>query len=198
MARPRGFDEAEVLEAAQDCFWRAGYAATSIRDLAAATGLNPPSLYNAFGDKEALFLRCLDRYLDVSMRARIAEFEGAHPPRAAIEGFIAGIVARSRTDARGCLLVNTAVEVAPLAPGVAAAVGERLGELEAFFLRAVSAGQRAGTIHQRPPQDLARLLLATVIGLRVLARAGAPSAALEGAARAVLATLDPPTRESQP
>jgi TetR/AcrR family transcriptional repressor of nem operon len=54
------------------CFWAAGYAATSVRDLGEAMGLGQASVYNAFGDKRTLFTRCLDRYLDASMRARIA------------------------------------------------------------------------------------------------------------------------------
>ena len=57
MARPREFDEATALNAAIDCFWHRGYEATSVRDLGAAMGLSGPSLYNAFGDKRALFVR---------------------------------------------------------------------------------------------------------------------------------------------
>nr|MCU0946002.1 TetR/AcrR family transcriptional regulator [Rubritepida sp.] len=160
-------------------------------------GLNAPSLYNAFGDKEALFLRCLDRYLDGHMRARIARLEATRPPREAIEAFLAEIVARSIEDPRGCLLVNTAVEAAPLAPAVAQAVAARLAELEGFLLRCVRAGQREDRIARRPPRDLARLLLTTVMGLRVLARAGADAATLRGAARQALALLDPPAPETR-
>jgi AcrR family transcriptional regulator len=58
------------LNAAIDCFWHRGYEATSVRDLAASMGLSGPSLYNAFGDKRALFVRALERYLDCSPRAR--------------------------------------------------------------------------------------------------------------------------------
>jgi TetR/AcrR family transcriptional repressor of nem operon len=197
MARPRGFAEEKVLDAAAGCFWQAGFSATSLRDLTAATGLNAPSLYNAFGDKEALFLRCLDRYLDGHMRARIARLEATRPPREAIEAFLAEIVARSIEDPRGCLLVNTAVEAAPLAPAVAQAVAARLAELEGFLLRCVRAGQREDRIARRPPRDLARLLLTTVMGLRVLARAGADAATLRGAARQALALLDPPAPETR-
>ena len=62
MARPREFDEEEVLDRALDVFWRRGYGATSVEDLTAATGLGRGSLYAAFGDKETLFLTCLRRY----------------------------------------------------------------------------------------------------------------------------------------
>lgn len=176
-------------------FWEHGYAATSVRDLGQAMGLGAASLYNAFGDKHALFARCLDRYLDGGMRARIARLEAGMAPRAAIEAFLEEVVARSLADRRGCLLVNTALERAPHDGEVGAVVAERLAELEGFFRRCVVAGQRAGTIARaRTARDLARLLLTTVMGLRVLARARPEPALLRGAARQALALLDPPEK----
>ena len=68
MPRPREFDEAAALEAAMECFWRRGYEATSLRDLTASMGLTAPSLYNAFGGKQELFSRALERYLDRTTR----------------------------------------------------------------------------------------------------------------------------------
>ncbi|HUN97092.1 MAG TPA: helix-turn-helix domain-containing protein, partial [Bradyrhizobium sp.] len=69
MARPREFDEAVALEAAVECFWRRGYVATSVRDLAEKMGISAPSLYNTYGDKHELFVQALERYLDHSTRA---------------------------------------------------------------------------------------------------------------------------------
>lgn len=71
MARPRTFDESMVLTAAVEAFWTHGYEGTSTRDLVKATGLNQPSLYNAFGDKRSLYRRSLDHYLECSVRERI-------------------------------------------------------------------------------------------------------------------------------
>ena len=62
MARPRKFDEAHVVAASRDLFWNQGYAATSIDDLSAATGLGRGSFYKAFGDKRSMFLRGLELY----------------------------------------------------------------------------------------------------------------------------------------
>ena len=192
MARPRGFTEEQVLDAAIDRFWATGYAATSIRDLGQAMGLGPASLYNSFGDKHALFLRALDRYLDATLRERIARLEATLPPRAAIEAFLATIVERSLADPRGCLLVNTATECAAHDGEVGAVVAARMGELEAFFLRLVCAGQRDGSIAaESDAADLAALLLATVMGLRVLARARPVPALLHGAARQAIVALGP-------
>ena len=149
-------------------FWTAGYAATSVRDLGDAMGLGQASVYNAFGDKRALFTQCLDRYLDANMRARIACVEKTLPPRQAIESFLAEIVERSLENRLGCLLVNSALEVAPHDPDIADVVAARIGELEAFFRRCVIAGQRDGSISpDLDAKDVARLLLTTARGLPV-------------------------------
>jgi TetR/AcrR family transcriptional repressor of nem operon len=191
MVRTRSFDEAIVLEAAMEQFWRHGYTATSVRDLSDAMGLGAASLYNAFGDKHALFARCLDRYLDSNMRARISEFEATWPPRRAIELWFADIVERSMTDRLGCMLVNSALEIAPHDTAIAEVVAARFDELEAFFRRCVASGQRDGTINAaREAADLARLLLTTAIGLRVLGRVCPDRDVLEGAVRQALVLFD--------
>ena len=194
MPRPRAFDEEAALDAASARFWTQGYAATSVRDLGDAMGMGAASLYNAFGDKRALFARCLDRYLDRGLRARVARLEEALPPRRAIEAFLAEILALSRSDRRGCLMVNSAIEAgASQEPDIGALLEDGLVELEAFFRRCVLAGQRDGSIAPaRDPADLGALLLATVMGLRVLARARPEPALLEGAVRSALALLDDP------
>jgi TetR/AcrR family transcriptional repressor of nem operon len=197
MVRGRSFDEAVVLDAAMERFWKHGYVATSVRDLGDAMGLGAASLYNAFGDKRALFARCLDRYLDANMRARIVRFETALPPRQAIEAFLADIVERSLRDRLGCMLVNSALEIAPHDAAIAKVVAARLGELEAFFRRCVMAGQRDGSINaDRDASDMARLLLTTMIGLRVLARGRPDRAVLEGAVRQILVLLNTPCKDT--
>jgi TetR/AcrR family transcriptional repressor of nem operon len=188
--RPREFDESVAIDAAIQRFWATGYAATSVRDLGDAMGLGPASVYNAFGDKRTLFTRCLDRYLDANMRARIARVEKTLPPRQAIETFLTEIVERSLENRLGCLLVNSALEVAPHDPDIADVVAERIGELEAFFRRCLLAGQHDGSISADvDASDAARLLVTTVIGLRVLARGRPNRTLLEGTVRQALSTL---------
>src|SRR5258708_39179136 len=85
MARPREFDEQSVLEAAVQCFWTRGYEATSVRDLAGHMEMTGASLYNAFGDKRALFRRALEHYVEQGFGERVRRLEGQLPPRAAIE-----------------------------------------------------------------------------------------------------------------
>src|SRR6516165_5346166 len=136
MARPREFDEASALDAAMDCFWRDGYEATSVRDLAVRMGITGGSLYNAFGDKRSLFREVLQRYAERWTRERIARLEATLPPKEAVRAFLSEIVERSVDgDRRGCLLVNAALEVAPHDRELGAAVAARLGEIEAFFRR---------------------------------------------------------------
>lgn len=180
-------------------FWADGYAATSVRDLGDAMGLSQASVYNAFGDKRALFTQCLDHYLDSNMRARIARLETTLPPRQAIEAFLYEIVERSLATRLGCMLANAALEVAPHDADIAGVVAERMAELEAFFRRCVAAGHRDGTIPDTvDPIATAQLLLTTVMGLRVLARGYPQRPLLEGAARQALSVLGAPLPTTTP
>src|SRR3984893_16963492 len=112
MARPRSFDPDEVLDLARDVFWQKGFQGTSLDDITAATGLAKPSLYAAFGDKNALFLKVLDRYHEriVANAERILK-EGSSA-RDAIERWLTGFVpfCSGAKGSRGCLSVNAAAD----------------------------------------------------------------------------------------
>ena len=180
-------------------FWADGFAGTSVRDLGDAMGIGQASVYNAFGDKRALFVQCLDRYLDANMRARITRVEQSFPPRQAIEAFLTEIVERSLETRLGCLLANAALEVAPHDETIAAVVAERMGELEAFFRRCVLAGQADGSIAADvSADDAAHLMLTTVMGMRVLARGFPNRAVLEGTVRQALSVLGKPAGRRGP
>lgn len=194
MARPRAFDEAAALEAAVHCFWSRGYEATSVRDLAGAMGISGPSLYNAFGDKRALFRQALEHYVERGFGDRVRRFETQLPPRQAIGAFFEEITALSLADdeRKGCLIVNSALELAAHDLEFQGALAQVLGDMEAFFHRCVAAGQRAGAISTAlPADDLARMLLGLLIGLRVLARSRPEPELLRGLVRPALALLDP-------
>jgi TetR/AcrR family transcriptional repressor of nem operon len=194
MARPREFDEEAVLLLAVERFWEHGYEATSIRDLAEVMGLTSASIYNTFGDKRSLYRRALDFYVDHSFGDRVGRFEGNLPPRQAIEAFFNEIVARSLEDTKrkGCMLVNSALEVAPHDPEFQRVVAGVLVQVEAFFRRCVEAGQRDGTISKgQSADDMARMLLGMLLGIRVLARIRPERALLEGLIRPAFVLLDP-------
>jgi TetR/AcrR family transcriptional repressor of nem operon len=193
MARPREFDDTAVLEAAIQCFWTHGYEATSIRDLSKKMGITNASLYNAFGDKRSLYRKALDCYVEQSFGNRVARFEGHLPPRQAIGAFFEEIVERSLSDKqrKGCMLVNSSLEVAPHDPEFRRVVAGVLVKVEGFFRRCVEAGQRKGTIATtHSADDMARLLLSTLLGIRVLARVRPERQLLEGVVRPVFALLD--------
>jgi TetR/AcrR family transcriptional repressor of nem operon len=200
MARPREFDETTALEAAMRCFWTQGYEATSVRDLAERMGITGASLYNAFGDKRSLYRRALDHYLEQSVRERVARLEAGHPPLAAIRAFFDEIIRRSVTDRerRGCMLVNSALEMAPHDPEFRKVVAQELVFIEGFFRRCTQAGQRDGSISTHQPHDaLAKMLLSVLLGIRVLARARPQQDLLEGAAGTALAFLGSGSRKDQ-
>jgi TetR/AcrR family transcriptional repressor of nem operon len=200
MARPREFDEEAVLDAAVQCFWTRGYEATSIRDLIKETGVTGASLYNAFGDKRALYQKALDRYVEDGIGERISRCERL-VPREAIRSFFADILQRSLTDRqhKGCLVVNAALEVAPKDAEFQKALAAVLLRIEIFFFNCVEAGQADASISQSlPAANLARHLLGVLMGLRVLARVRPERALLEGLVKTALVLLEPSPGSAQP
>lgn len=191
MGRPRAFDQPAVLAAATDQFWRRGYEATSVRDLASAMSITGASLYNAFGDKRSLFRRCLAIYLDTHARRRIAELDASVDPVDGLRTFFDDLVEASLRDRLGCLLVNSAIEVAPWDPEFAELIESSLREIEDGFYRAL---QRlpAGTRFQRSrdARATARLMLSAVMALRVLARAGGDGDRLRSVAKSAVALAE--------
>jgi TetR/AcrR family transcriptional repressor of nem operon len=195
MARPREFDEETVLEAAMQRFWNNGYEATSMRDLADCTGMTTPSLYNAFGDKRAIYRLVLDRYVRLALETCSAIFGGDDPPLRALERYFDATVEELLADRlhKGCFVVNTALEVASHDQGFRDVVTEVFGEIEKYVRDCVAAGQRDGSIlTSQPPADIARLALSTILGLRVLARTKPDRELLTGVVRPFFALLRTP------
>lgn len=205
MPRAKAFDEEQAIDRAVDCFWARGYGATSVRDLSLTMGIGGASLYNAFGDKRELFVLALERYANRSMRERVARLEARHPPKQAIEAFLAEIIDRSvrDPDCKGCLLVNSALDVAPHDATIRTRVDAYLGEIRAFFRRSLEQARRTGTLAKAlDPEVLSAHLMGIVLALRVLARTYAgPTAAkrqlLEAVAKPALDLLVTPPRPAR-
>lgn len=194
LARPRTFDEGKVLDAAIGQFWKCGYEGTSIRDLADGMGIATPSIYHAFGDKRGVFAAAVERYAEIRMRGPIAQLEAGHAPLEAISAFFRLVIERSCSDRNrlGCLLINSAIEVSPHDAELGRVIAAHLGEIEGFLARSLAAAASRGAL----PGDFdvkgsARLLLATVIGIRVMARANPDRELLEGMAAPALALIEP-------
>lgn len=202
MSRPRSFETDFVLAAAADCFWLHGYEATSVRRLSVQTGLAGPSLYNAFGDKRGLFIASLEHYAETAMRVRIGRLEREHDgdPLGAIAAFFGGLVERSLADPehRGCLIVNTALEMAPHDVELRPVLVGYLEEIRGFFLRALKLARATNRLAAHlDTEDTSRMLLGLVLGLRVLARSNPDRDMLEGMVRPALASLDPSPSNDQ-
>src|ERR1700691_2548703 len=110
LGRPRGFDTEKALDAAMREFWRKGFEGASLADLTKAMGINRPSLYAAFGDKEALFRKVLDRYADGPARY-VREALQEPTARAVMERLLRGAaeISADRHSPRGCLMVQGAL-----------------------------------------------------------------------------------------
>ncbi|WP_028814323.1 TetR/AcrR family transcriptional regulator [Streptomyces flavidovirens] len=209
MARPRKFDEERAVDAAMEAFWTAGYEATSTQDLCEATGLGRSSIYNTFKSKHDLFERALARYMeyksaeltelmesDLPVRQKIrTQFQrvideefGRGPEGSEGREGVAGT--EGAASGRGCLVVNTAVEVAARDHGIAGDLTRDYRLRLAVIRAAIESGQRDGDIaRDKDPTALAHFVIATIAGLKVSARVTRQRSVLEMTADAALAAL---------
>ena len=196
MARTKEFKPEEALEAAMELFWRRGYEATSMRDLLEGMGIGRGSFYDTFGDKRALFLAALDRFEESRTSWAIEVLEESPSPLAGIEEVFGRTIENllGYEPRRGCLLANSAVELAPHDPEVAARISGYVRRNEDAFEDAL---ERARTKKEIPkksdPRALAHFLVTNLHGLRVMARAGADKETLEDAASITLRALQSKT-----
>ncbi|WP_244541875.1 TetR/AcrR family transcriptional regulator [Afipia sp. GAS231] len=173
-------------------FWSKGYAATSMRDLADSTGVTTASLYNAFGDKRAIYRLVLDRYVRLALETCSATFGGDDPPLRALERYFDALIEEALADAlqKGCFVVNTALEVAPHDADFRDLVTNVFAQIEKYLRDCIASGQSGGTIRTKlPAGDLARLFLGATLGIRVLARTTSERELLTGVVRPLFALL---------
>jgi TetR/AcrR family transcriptional regulator, copper-responsive repressor len=174
--RPRQYDPDQALEKAAESFWKNGYAATSLDDLAAATGMNRPSLYAAFGDKSALYLKTLQRYLRQS-RAKSLEILADSPSlriflrrfyEAALDIYRAG-----GDEARGCYSISTAPAQAVTDPAVREFLAASISGTDAFLSAVISKARERGEVPSNAdPATLAQIATATLHTIAVRSRVG--------------------------
>jgi AcrR family transcriptional regulator len=189
--RPRSFDPGEALEKARAVFWNLGYAATSLDDLARATGLNRPSLYAAFGDKHALYLAALIKARDEALSALAAGLAREGPLAAVLGGLLerAGAIYRAGdAGQRGCFIVGTAVTQALDDAEARAITAGFLAETDRLFRERFerAAAELAPGL---TPETAAPVASAALHTLAVRARAGADAAQMAAVARGAVAAL---------
>jgi AcrR family transcriptional regulator len=186
VARPRTFDERDVIAAARDEFWSRGYAATSVDDLTAATGLGKGSLYGAFGDKRSLYLRALDDYITASLadiRAGLRDpvFDAYQRLARHIRGQARVLIADK--GRRGCLMAKSAAELGATDDAVESRVQHAYAAWRDELAACIEEAQRDGHVDAaQNPQALAGVLLAFMRGQEALHKGGAKPAALRAAA----------------
>ncbi|MGQ0684366.1 TetR/AcrR family transcriptional regulator [Bradyrhizobium sp.] len=181
--RPRAYQPEVALARALDVFWKEGFAGTSLDDLSAATGMNRPSLYGAFGDKRELYIKSYRSYRDRA-RARMGEaFAADLPMRDMLEKIYAialDMYLSGKDGPRGCFTVMTATSEAVFDPSIRELVITGLVETDRFFARIFGRAQERGELAaSADPQVLAHLASATLHTIAVRARAQVPRAELE-------------------
>ncbi|MFC7621469.1 TetR/AcrR family transcriptional regulator [Microlunatus sp. GCM10028923] len=194
MARPRAFDEEQVLHAVREQFWTAGYNATSLEDLLRVSGLGKGSLYAAFGDKRRLFLRALHGYTDHGhdqLRRILTD-----TPRAldALRTLLEAPIDETNDDEtrRGCLMANSTCELGIADPDVLAHAHRTYETSTALIADCVVRAQHEGDLPaEADPIALARALLAAQQGIVFMGRTGMDTATLTATARSLADHLLP-------
>jgi len=185
--RPRAFDARTAIERARGVFWDKGFSAASLDALSAATALNRPSLYGAFGDKEDLYLDALEGYRGDSLDLLADALDPALPLRANLACVYARALAiylDGEGGARGCFLISTAAVEAIEHPRVREVLGRSLADFDAAIEKRLAFAVERGELPaDADPQALAALAGAVMHSLAVRARAGDGREKLERLAR---------------
>jgi AcrR family transcriptional regulator len=181
--RPRAYQPEIALAKALDLFRKDGFAATSLDDLSAATGMNRPSLYGAFGDKRELYIKSYRRYREDARAAMQDIFREAQPIRQRLLRIYAvalDIYLSGESGPRGCFTVMTAASEAVADPDIRAMVLEGFAELDKAFAACFRLAKENGELPEgADPAVLAQLASATIHTIAIRARARVPRGELE-------------------
>lgn len=173
MGRPRKFDPEVAVSKAMRAFWAGGYADTSPQELAERLDIGKGSLYHTFGSKHELFVRSLEHYAALSARELSAALDAPTPIRVRVHTLLTNFIEADLEDPDrcGCFVINTTVELGTRDDDAARIVRRSVRHTEQMLTDAFTAAQRSGEIAPgRDPRALAKLVQASMIGLRILAR----------------------------
>lgn len=192
MGRPREFDAEMALDQAMEVFWRHGYEGATIAQLTEAMGINPPSLYACFGNKEGLLKAALDRYTKLR-NIWMDEVVAAPTARAVAERMLIGIADKQTDPANppGCLLVQGGIACGTGSENVpfelAARRAQNEDQLRDRFVRAKAEGDLK---ESADPAALARYVSAVSVGMGVMASSGAEREALRQVASVAVQAVE--------
>jgi AcrR family transcriptional regulator len=191
--RPRAYQPEIALGKALDLFRKDGFAATSLDDLSAATGMNRPSLYGAFGDKRALYIKSYARYRADARAAMLDIFRDELPIRKRLERIYAvalDIYLSGEAGPRGCFTVMTAASEAVADPEIRAMVLEGFSELDKAFAACFRRAKEKGELPAScDPAVLAQLASATIHTIAIRARARVPRKELEAIVKGAIEVM---------
>lgn len=194
--RPRAYQPEIALGKALDLFRTQGFAATSLDDLSAATGMNRPSLYGAFGDKRELYIKTYQRYRDDARAAMGDIFREEMPLRQRLERIFASaldIYLSGESGPRGCFTVMTAASEAVGDPEIRAMVLEGLSGLDKAFTACFRHAQENGELpEEADPAVLAQLASATIHSIAIRSRARVPRQELEAIVKGAIDVMCKP------
>lgn len=179
---------------ALDLFWEQGYDGTPLQSLCHATGLQPGSVYAAFGNKRDLFVSVVRRYIETVSAEAIERINGAPSGLQGLRGYFEHLV-DAMVDgkrARGCLITNSLVEFAARDPELGAMFQVHLARLQTSFAAALARARAEGELRQGAGPESAGMLVAVVQGMNVLAKSRPGRQALQQVADATLAGLAAP------
>ncbi|WP_326570589.1 TetR/AcrR family transcriptional regulator [Actinacidiphila glaucinigra] len=193
MARVREFDTEKAVDAAMNAFRGKGYEGTSVQDLVDATGVGRGSLYAAFGSKEGLYLAAMDRYREQYALPLVEVLRSGAPGRELLREVLVAAVDEIARDGsrRACLIVGAAMERVAHDPRVATHVESTTVLLEDALAQVVAQAQADGQVSgKRDARDLARYLVVTMHGLRVMGAINPDREVLTAVVDAALDALD--------
>lgn len=190
--RPREFDIDRALEAATQQFWYVGYEATSLHDLLKTMNLSRSSLYQTFGNKHKLFVRCLDHYQQSMVDKLSQQLSSSASVKQFMSDFLEGVLSEAKNSEgrKGCLLVNTANELSQRDTDIAKAVADGTGNVAKVFYQAIELGKQQKEIStETSTEDLVSYLIASISGLRTMIKAGAEIGTLKPVTGLIIKTL---------
>jgi len=190
MARTKEFDQEVVLERAMNFFWEHGYEATSMRDLLHAMQIGRQSLYDTFGDKHSLFVASLAHYSEIGKRSLVVPLGAADGGLRAIEQYFAAMGRGMDSDPpRSCLVINSAIELAPHDKEVAAVVQEFIHSLHEGFRAALEVAVAKGEARVDDIDAVAWHFTNSAMGFGPMSRARISSMALKSVAEQLIKTI---------
>lgn len=191
--RPPAYDRDMAMTRAMDLFWTRGYAATSLDDLSRAMDMNRPSIYAAFGDKQALYRQALDRYRARVRTAMRVILDEARPLREALRDFYERAIemyVSGESSGRGCFIIGTALTEAVENGELRSSLAEGFRSLERLLSARIALGKQHGEIAaEANPEELGKVACAMLYLLAIQARTGASRKALRATMNAALNSI---------